>query len=120
MHIEAPEVRQLRNDVYFGLEDRFRLGNDTGGIGYGTILLGEDIRSFEEDFRSPLKGPALPRLVSFSGYFYRLFYSSPVYLVSGADYLFMPMWGGDGRRFSTYPFAADKAPDLLVALVGVM
>jgi hypothetical protein len=58
--------------------------------------------------------------VGFSGYFYSLFYSSPVCLVSGADYLLVPMWGSNGRRFSPYPFAADKAPDLLVALIGVM
>jgi hypothetical protein len=60
MHIEAPKVRQLRNDIYFGLEDGFRLCDHAGGISRGAVSLGEEVSGLEKDFGSLFKGPASP------------------------------------------------------------
>jgi hypothetical protein len=55
MHIEAPKVCQLRNDIYFGLEDSFRLCDHAGGIGGGAVFLGEEVGGLEKDFGSLFK-----------------------------------------------------------------
>jgi hypothetical protein len=64
MHIETPKVSQLRYYIYLGLKDGLGLPDHTGGIGLGTVLLGEEIGRFEKDLRSSLKRPSAPVSVS--------------------------------------------------------